>query len=296
MSRKSKKVSSESLNISAAQQAYVRKHLLHIRWIHFYQFIILISFILTWEITAKLGILNSFVFSSPSRVAKTIIEMTANGQLLYHVGITLSETLVSFALVNVVGILMAVTLWWNHSIAKVLEPYLIVLNSLPKSALAPVFIVWLGNNMKTIIVAAVSVALFGTIITLYSDFKSVEEDKIKLIQTLGGTKRDILVKVVLPSNIPSIISLMKVNIGLSLVGVIIGEFLAAKAGLGYLIIYGSQVFTCVRIQILMLGRPVFAGFLRLYNNPHARFPFYSYYKVKDATFIASFLLVYRIFD
>jgi NitT/TauT family transport system permease protein len=242
MSRKNKKVESESLNISAAQQAYVRKHLIRIRWIRFYQFLILISFIAAWEITAQLGILNSFVFSSPSRVIKTIIDMTASGQLLYHVGVTLLETLFSFALVNVVGIVMAIILWWNDSISKVLEPYLIVLNSLPKSALAPVFIVWLGNNMKTIIVAAVSVALFGTIITLYSDFKAVEEDKIKLIYTLGGKKKDVLVKVILPSNIPSIISLMKVNIGLSLVGVIIGEFLASKAGLGYLIIYGSQVF------------------------------------------------------
>lgn len=242
MSRKNKKVESESLNISAAQQAYVRKHLIRIRWIRFYQLLILISFIAAWEITAQLGILNSFVFSSPSRVIKTIIDMTASGQLLYHVGVTLLETLFSFALVNVVGIVMAIILWWNDSISKVLEPYLIVLNSLPKSALAPVFIVWLGNNMKTIIVAAVSVALFGTIITLYSDFKAVEEDKIKLIYTLGGKKKDVLVKVILPSNIPSIISLMKVNIGLSLVGVIIGEFLASKAGLGYLIIYGSQVF------------------------------------------------------
>lgn len=168
--------------------------------------------------------------------------MAINGQLFYHLGITLLETLLSFFLVNAIGIIMAVVLWWNDSVSKVLEPYLIILNSLPKSALAPVFIVWLGNNMKTIIVAAVSVAVFGSIITLYTDFKSVEEDKIKLIYTLGGNKRDVLLKVIIPSNIPLIISLMKVNIGLSLVGVVIGEFLAAKAGLGYLIIYGSQVF------------------------------------------------------
>ena len=242
MSRKHKQVESNSLNISAAQQAYVRKHRLHLRRVRFYQLLILVSFVAAWEITARLGILNSFVFSSPSRVMKTILEMTASGQLLYHVGVTLLETLGSFFLVNVLGIIMAIILWWNDSISKVLEPYLIVLNSLPKSALAPVFIVWLGNNIKTIIVAAVSVAIFGTVINLYSDFKSVEEDKVKLIYTLGGQKKDVLFKVVLPGNIPSIISQMKVNIGLSLVGVIIGEFLAAKAGLGYLIIYGSQVF------------------------------------------------------
>jgi len=242
VSRNNRKVSGESLNISAAQKAYIRKHILRTRRIRIYQLIILIGFIAFWEISTLIGIVDSFIFSSPSRVVKTIVEMTAGGQLFYHIGITLFETLVSFALVNIVGLLVAVILWWNDSISKVLEPYLIVLNSLPKSALAPVFIVWLGANMKTIIVAAVSVALFGSIITLYSDFKAVEEDKIKLIYTLRGKKKDVLLKVVLPANIPSLISLMKVNIGLSLVGVIIGEFLAAKAGLGYLIIYGSQVF------------------------------------------------------
>lgn len=242
MGRKNKAIKSESLGISAAQQAYVRKYRTRLRFIRFYQIIILVLFISLWEITARLGILNSFVFSSPSRVSRAIMQMAANGELFYHIGITLLETLISFALVNLIGLLVAILLWWNENISKVLEPYLIVLNSLPKSALAPVFIVWLGNNMKTIIVAAISVALFGSIITLYSDFHAVEEDKIKLIYTLGGKKRDVLWKIILPSNIPSIISLMKVNIGLSLVGVIIGEFLAAKAGLGYLIIYGSQVF------------------------------------------------------
>ena len=242
MSRKNRKVEGVALNVSVAQQAFVRKHILRKRRIRIYQIIILGSFIAFWELATVLDIVDPFIFSSPSRVAQTIAEMAVNGQLFYHIGITLLETIVSFTLVNVLGLACAVVLWWNDSISKVLEPYLIVLNSLPKSALAPVFIVWLGNNMKTIIVAAVSVALFGTIITLYSDFKTVEEDKIKLIHTLGGTKKDVLLKVILPSNIPSIISLMKVNIGLSLVGVIIGEFLAANAGLGYLIIYGSQVF------------------------------------------------------
>lgn len=242
MSRKNKHILSKSLDISAAQHEYIRKYLMLNRRIRLIQIIILVFFIILWEITAYTGILNSFVFSSPSRLLKTIISMGANGELFYHVGITLLETIISFFLVNALGIAIAVILWWNSTLSGILEPYLIVLNSLPKSALAPVFIVWLGNNMKTIIVAAVSVAVFGTIITLYSDFKSVEEDKVKLIQTLGGNKRNVLTKVILPSNIPSIISQMKVNIGLSLVGVIIGEFLAAKAGLGYLIIYGSQVF------------------------------------------------------
>jgi NitT/TauT family transport system permease protein len=242
LSRRNRKVTSESLDISAAQKAYIKKHILQNRRIRTIQIMILIGFVAFWEISTYIGIVDPFIFSSPSRVVNTIVQMTVDGQLFYHLGITLYETLLSFALVILIGLLVAVILWWNETISKILEPYLIVLNSLPKSALAPVFIVWLGNNMKTIIVAAISVALFGTIITLHSDFKAVEEDKIKLIYTLGGKKKDVLLKVILPANIPSMISLMKVNIGLSLVGVIIGEFLAAKAGLGYLIIYGSQVF------------------------------------------------------
>ena len=180
--------------------------------------------------------------------------MLQDGTLLYHVGITLFETFASFTLVLVIGLATAVLLWWNKQLARIFDPYLVVLNSLPKSALAPVFIVWLGNNMKTIIVAALSVAVFGTILTLYHCFSHTEEDKIKLIQTLGGSKRDILTKVVLPASLPTLLNIMKVNIGLSLVGVIIGEFLAAKAGLGYLIVYGSQVFKLdwVMMSIVLL--------------------------------------------
>ena len=227
---------------SPEQRAYIARYLSKERSTRFWQWMFLIIFLASWEIAAYTGVLNSFIFSSPSRVAASIADMALDGSLFYHLGITLAETFLSFFLVMFLGILAAVLLWWKDGLSKILEPYLIVLNSLPKTALAPIFIVWLGNNMKTIIVAAVSVAVFGTIITLYTAFTSVEEDKIKLIRTLGGNRKDILLLVVLPSNIPSIISMMKVNIGLSLVGVIIGEFLAARAGLGYLIIYGSQVF------------------------------------------------------
>lgn len=242
LSRRALKLRAADIKVSLAQRQYIRDYLLKVKRIRICQVLIFTVFLLLWEILTLLGTVDSFVFSSPSRVVICFLSMVKDGSIFYHMGITLAETFLSFGLVIIIGIMAAVLLWWNDSLSKILEPYLVVLNSLPKSALAPVFIVWLGNNMKTIIVAAVSVAVFGTIITLYTNFISVEEDKVKLIHTLGGTKKDVLYKVVLPGNIPSIISVMKVNIGLSLVGVIIGEFLAAKAGLGYLIIYGSQVF------------------------------------------------------
>jgi NitT/TauT family transport system permease protein len=161
MIRKNKDINQASgtdLCVSAAQQAYVQMYWIKNRRIRLYQCFLLISFLIIWEVTADFGLINSFIFSCPSNIIRASIEMASDGLLFYHIGITLLETLISFFLVNFIGIFMAVILWWNQNISKVLEPYLIVLNSLPKSALAPVFIVWLGNNMKTIIVAAVSVA------------------------------------------------------------------------------------------------------------------------------------------
>ena len=162
--------------------------------------------------------------------------------ILIHTGVTLYETLISFTLVILCGMIGAVLLWSSRNLSEILEPYLVMLNSLPKSALAPILIVWLGSNIRTIIVASISVAVFGSILTLHNGFSSMDPDQIKLIRSLGGNRIHILTKVLLPGSIPLILANMKVNIGLCLVGVIIGEFLAAKQGLGYLIIYGSQVF------------------------------------------------------
>ena len=189
-----------------------------------------------------MGYVDSFFFSSPSQVMLCFIGMIKDFSFFTNTGITLLETIASFLLVLAISLLTATLLWHSPKCSEILEPYLVVLNSLPKSALAPLFIVWLGTGINTIIVAGISVAVFGSVINLYTGFRQVDNEKIKLIYTLGGSKRDAFCKVVLPGSVPTILSNMKVNIGLALVGVIIGEFLAARRGLGYLIIYGSQVF------------------------------------------------------
>lgn len=225
-----------------AQQEFIAKEMLHRRNVRILRIMLLVLLLALWELCARLGIINDFIFSSPSRMTICFISMVKDGTIFLHTGVTVMETLVSFALVVVVGLATAILLWSSRSVSEVLEPYLVMLNSLPKSALAPILIVWLGNNIKTIIVAAIFVAVFGCIMTLHTGFMQTDPDKIKLIYSLGGTKKDVLTKVLLPGSVPLIISNMKVNIGLCLVGVIIGEFLAANKGLGYLIIYGSQVF------------------------------------------------------
>lgn len=228
--------------LSVGQRSYLNQRRKHRRIVRVSRIAILLSFLFLWEFTANVGIIDSFIFSSPSRITLCFHQMVLDGTIFLHIWTTLYETLVSFALVTVISILLAVLLWYSKKLSEILDPYLVVLNSLPKSALAPLLIVWLGATHTTIIVAGMSVAIFGSILSLYTAFISVEDEKLRLIYTLHGNKLHALTKVVLPSSIPAIISNMKVNIGLCLVGVIIGEFLAARCGLGYLIIYSSQTF------------------------------------------------------
>lgn len=239
---------------SLAQQEFVAKEIRHRRQVVIVRFMLLVLLLALWELAAEFGWIDSFIFSSPVMIVRCLMSMAADGSLFLHTGVTLLETILSFALVVVIGLAVALTLWFSRSLAEILEPFLVMLNSLPKSALAPLLIVWLGNNMNTIIVAAVSVALFGSILTLHTGFSQMDGEQVKLIYSLGGSKMDVLLKVLLPGSLPLIISNMKVNIGLCLVGVIIGEFLSAKAGLGYLITYGSQVFamTMVVTSIVVL--------------------------------------------
>lgn len=230
------------LHETLAQQEYVARQNRRRRLVALCRILLLVLLLAFWELGARLGLINDFIFSSPSRAALCFIGMARDGSIFLHTGVTILETLVSFFLVIAAGLAGALLLWSSRTLSDILEPYLVMLNSLPKSALAPILIVWLGNNVKTIIVAAVSVAVFGAVMTLHNGFSGMDPEQIKLIYSLGGKRRDVLFKVLLPGSVPLIISNMKVNIGLCLVGVIIGEFLAARYGLGYLIIYGSQVF------------------------------------------------------
>ncbi len=228
--------------VSLAQQNFLLTQKKHKRTVTVSRLCIFILFLAVWEGAARLDLIDSFIFSSPSKILLCAYGMILDQTLFAHIGITLFETIASFLLVIIVSLAVTVILWLNKGLSETLEPYLVILNSLPKSALAPLLIVWLGATYTPIIIAGVSVAIFGSILSLYTSFQSVDPEKIKLIYTMGGRKYHALIKVILPANIPTLFSLMKVNIGLCLVGVIIGEFIASRQGLGYLIIYGSQVF------------------------------------------------------
>ena len=228
--------------VSARQAAFLRRRRLRKYTVCAVQIILLIGFFLLWEIAAQRGWIDSFLCSRPTEIWATALEMAQNGMLWKHIATTLWETVVGFVLGTLLCTLTAVLLWWNRMISDIAEPYLVVLNALPKTALAPIIIVWLGNGQTSIIVVALLTSVVVTIMTVLNGFLQVDEEKIKLIRIFGGGKWQILQKVVFPANIPCIVNALKINVGLSFVGVIVGEFLVAQAGLGFLIIYGSQVF------------------------------------------------------
>ena len=228
-------------NISESRKKYLKKQKIRKIEIFFTQITIVVLFIAIWEVLAQTGKIDSFITSQPSRIIKTFLNLSSN-DLLEHLKITCIETIVGFLSGTALGAIIAIILWWSPFISKVSEPFLVVLNSLPKIALGPVIIIWVGAGMPAIIVMALSISLIVTILEILNGFLHTSEEKITMAKTFNANKLQILTKIVIPSNIPTFFNTLKVNIGLSLVGVISGEFLVSKGGLGYLIVYGGQVF------------------------------------------------------
>ena len=204
---------------------------------------------------ARSEILNPFLTSYPSQVFLTIFDLFKENNLLTHIWVTLYETIISFSLATIIGIVTASILWSSKTIAKILDPYLTVLNSLPKISLGPLIIIWIGANTNSIIFMALLISVFTTIINMYNAFITTDKSKIVLLKSLGATKIQIFTKLIFRGNITTLINTLKINISLSLIGVIMGELLVSKQGLGYLITYGSQVFNLnlVITSIFILG-------------------------------------------
>ncbi|NLB18303.1 MAG: ABC transporter permease [Syntrophomonadaceae bacterium] len=241
--------------ISAEHARYLRRLKRNKAAVRITQVLILVLFVSLWEIFARLGIIDPFITSQPTRIIRTIQALYVEGMLFTHIGVTCLETIIGFFLGTVLGVVMAIALWWSQFLSEVSEPYLVVLNSLPKIALGPIFIVWIGAGPVAIIVMTLAISLIVTILEVLNGFLGIDQEKVKLVQSFGGNKLQILTLVLLPASFPNIINALKVNVGLSWVGVIVGEFLVSKAGLGYLIVYGGQVF---RLDLVMTSVVILA--------------------------------------
>ena len=214
------------------------------------QTILVIIFLSIWEILSRTNVINSFIFSSPSKIFTTLLSLIKNGDLFIHLGVTFLEVLIAFAIGVIIAFLISIIMYLNRFLKDVIDPFLTMLNSLPKVALGPIIIIWAGANSKSIIVMALLINVIVSIITFYTGFISTNKEQIKLFKTFKASRMQILTKLVIPANIPTIVSALKVNISLTFIGVIMGEFLVSKRGIGYLILYGTQVFN---LNLVMTG-------------------------------------------
>lgn len=227
---------------SAEHRAYLNALRRKDHFVTAMQYLLLIACLLLWEVAARLGWIDPFIGSSPSRLGAAIVRLYQAGDLWMHIGVTLYETVVGFLLGTILGTLIAILLWWSATLNRILDPYLVILNALPKIALGPILIVWFGAGVKSIIVMGLLISLVVTIMSVLAGFNAITGEKQLLMRTLGASKFQILSMVVLPASIPTIMNALKISVGMSWVGVIVGEYLVSKAGLGYLIVYGGQVF------------------------------------------------------
>lgn len=217
-------------NISNDRKKYLRKLKKDKISVIVVQIALVLGLIVLWEVLANAKIIDSFIMSQPSRIWETLVNLSSNG-LLTHIGITCFETIVGFLSGAVLGIIIAIILWWSNFLSKVFDPFLVILNSLPKTALGPVIIVWVGSGMPAIIVMGLAISLIVTILEISNGFKNTDKEKIKMAKSFNSTKWQVLTKIVIPANISTFFNSLKINIGLSLVGVITGEFLVSKGGL-----------------------------------------------------------------
>jgi len=206
------------------------------------QTLLVLVFFTLWEVFARIGFINTFIFSSPSKILSTLINLIVSKELFIHLGVTFLEVLIAFIIGIAIGFIVSILMYLCKFFTDVIDPFLTMLNSLPKVALGPIIIIWAGANTKSIILMALLINVIISIITMYTGFINTDKVKIKLFKSFDATKWQILTKLIIPANKQTIVSALKINISLTFIGVIMGEFLVSKKGIGYLILYGTQVF------------------------------------------------------
>ena len=227
---------------SLAHKKFIKNHKIKTFFVHFFRILLLICLLGLWELSASLNWIDPFITSSPSRIVRQTIELFESGSLFLHIGTTLYETILAFVLSTIIGLFAAILLYLITPLRRVLEPYLIVLNSLPKISLGPLIIIWVGVGTSAIVTMGILICVVITTINLLNGYLEIPNEKIMLLKSMGANKYQIFTRLIFPATLPNFVATLKINLGMAWVGVIMGEYLSSKAGLGYLLVYGGQIF------------------------------------------------------
>ncbi len=255
---------------SLAHKQFIKKHKIKTFFVHFFRILLLIFLIGIWELSASQNWIDPFITSSPSRIIKQTIELYENGTLFLHIGTTLNETILAFILSTIIGTIAAICLYLITPLRRVLEPYLVILNSLPKISLGPLIIIWVGVGTSAIVTMGILICVVITTINLLNGYLEIPDEKIMLLKSMGANKFQIFSKLIFPATLPNFVATLKINLGMAWVGVIMGEYLSSKAGLGYLLVYGGQIFkldlVMTAIVILCILSALMYGIISIFEK------------------------------
>jgi NitT/TauT family transport system permease protein len=209
-----------------------------------------------WQLGVRFGMISDFLFGAPAGIYTTFLRMVASGELLSDTGYTLFEAILGFVIGTFFGSMAGLALWYSIFVARLVEPFIVAINSVPKIALAPIIILWFGTGLVSKVALAVSLTALVALIAAYQAAKDADTDLQALLISMGATKHQIFYKAVVPSTIPPIIATFRINIGFGLVGAVVGEFISSQHGLGHLIYTASSFYDLntvwVGLFVLML--------------------------------------------
>lgn len=266
----SKKKTQEQIVWSQAHKKFIKAHKIKTFFIHFFRIVLLIAIIGIWELAASQNWVDPFIISSPSRIVKQTIELYNNGTLFLHIGTTLNETVLAFLLSTIIGTIAAICLYLITPLRRVLEPYLVILNSLPKISLGPLIIIWVGVGTQAIVTMGILICVVITTINLLNGYLEIPNEKIMLLKAMGANKFQIFTRLIFPATLPNFVATLKINLGMAWVGVIMGEYLSSRAGLGYLLVYGGQIFkldlVMTAIVILCILSALMYGIISIFEK------------------------------
>jgi NitT/TauT family transport system permease protein len=203
---------------------------------------ILAGIVALWEIAAETGVIDAFFWSQPSAIFHTLTIFFTTGEAFTDIGFTFRSTILGFFIGTCAGSALGLSFWWSRNYAAIVQPYIICFESLPKLALAPLIVLVFGIGIASKVAIATALTLVVSTLTAYAGVKAVDADGEKLFYSLGATRAQVFRKLVIPSCLPWIISVLRVNIGLALTGAIVGEFIASQHGLGRAILYAGQTY------------------------------------------------------
>lgn len=191
------------------------------------------------ELGVRSGVLNPLFFSSPSQIYDALFTQLAGGTLLTDIWVTFSETLLGLVSGSLIGMGVGLALPQLRTLSRILEPFLMTLNGIPVIVIAPLFVLWLGIGLFSKIGISIYIVFFAMFIPVYTGSIRLERELVDALHVMGATRWQIFCKVIVPSSLPSVYTGLKIGTGLSLIGAVIGEFVASRAGLGHMILYAS---------------------------------------------------------